>query len=279
MKKIFTLLSLGASLAFVAQTQTFSVYKTAPNGAVIQTIANGDSYTEGTVANGAAHETRILLKNNATTTQTFNVVRKVLSQTPALILDNSANTPNTYFCFGNTCFGSATNEPDPTNHTILAATGQTFTNNGLTIADNSAASSEPFVIYFVEGSTQGNYTVQYRIFNLDPAKPNDTLSFKVLYNQTYTGIKTQSKASDLVSDIYPNPAGSSSKLFIDLAKDDELKFQIYNNLGSLIYSGNKQKYTAGKNALPVDLELNNGLYFVTISSNSATTTKRLIINK
>jgi len=118
--------------------------------------------------------------------------------------------------------------------------------------------------------------VGYKIFNIN--NPNDTLAFKVEYNTFDVGFKNiENKA--LVSELYPNPNNGSSILF-DLNRDEDLKFQVYNSLGTLVYSSNTQKYNAGKNKLGLDgSALNNGIYFVSIISNSGKATKRLIINR
>jgi hypothetical protein len=279
MKKIFTLLCLAVSAGSFAQS--FALYRTnITTNAITQTITNGGGYVEATAAGDPQHpsallEDRILIKNTSAVTHTYSVTRTIVSQNPTLILDGSTNTPNTYFCFGNTCFGSNVSTADPTNYTPLAAEGQT-TSGG--IDDNSNDNGQPFVIYFSEGNVQGSYVVQYKVFNI--SDPNDTLAFKVGYNQASVGIKNQgSIASDLISEIYPNPA-SGSKIYFNLGKDDELKFQVYNSLGGLVYTSNKQKFTAGKNLLPVDgADLSSGMYFITISNNTASATKRLIISK
>jgi len=244
MKKIFTVLCLAVTAGTFAQT--FGCYRTNLSNVVTQTITNGGSFNQVTIAGTTAHpsaavEDKVLLKNLTSATHTYNVTRSIVLQTPSLILDNSSNTPNTYFCFGNNCFGSALNTPDAANYTPLNAQGQT--SNGF--YDNNTANGQPFVIYFNEGTTQGQYIVRYRVYNV--SDPNDTLSFTVNYNVQSVGIKTQSAAaSDLVSEIYPNPAGSSSKIYFTLNKDENLKFQIYNSLGGLVYSASQQKFAAGK---------------------------------
>ena len=282
MKKIFTLVSFGFCSALVAQTlPSFSIYKTNNLGAYTATLTNGGGFVETTTAGDTNPlESKLTIKNNAAVTQTFNVVRRILSQNPPLILDGSSNTPNSYFCFGSDCFTSPVNTPPVSDPgytlTTLSAAGSPTTTT-IPKADNSRGAGQAFVTYFLEGETAGNYVIQYKVFNV--ANPNDSIAFKIGYNQS-VGIKSLSKSADLVSEIYPNPASGASKIYIDLAKDEELKFQVYNSLGSVVYTGSKQKYTAGKNHLSMDgLELNSGIYFITLSNTTSTTTKRLIITK
>lgn len=280
MKKIITSLFIAASAGFFAQS--ISVYKINNSGAITNTITNGGGYTLATTAGSDSHPSAavydiILIKNNTSATHTYNVVRTVISQNPALQLDGSQNRPQSYFCFGYTCFGSDVNTPPSSNdYTILGPVGST---TATPPADNSQANGQLFAIYIAEGNVQGNYLVQYKLFNV--SDPNDTLSFRVGYNRPLVvGIKNLERSADLISDIYPNPAGNTSKIFFDLGKDDELKFQVYNSLGSLVASSDKQKYAAGRNQLPVDAsELNTGVYFITISNATSTLTKRLIITK
>src|SRR5690606_18724874 len=138
-----------------------------------------------------------------------------------------------YFCFGFNCFSSNVNEPSSTDYTILQAAGTTYTDivDGVevTYADNSKDNGTPFSVYLSEGDKKGYYVVRYKVYNI--ADANDSIAFTVTYNASSVGIK-KLETPDLNFEIYPNPSNGASKFFINLNKDEELKFQVYNALGS-----------------------------------------------
>lgn len=261
MKKLFTyclsLLSLGLA------AQSITAYRQTNNGTITGTITNGSSISLNTTP-GADTDSKIKIKNNAAVSNTYNVTRYITTNVPALFTDGSSSKPNSYFCFGQTCFGSNVSTADPGNYTVLNA------------GEDSYATSQLFSIYLAEAANQGYYVIRYKLFNVNNA--NDTLSFSAIYNSADVGIKSISNEMSGISELYPNPNGGMSVSF-DLEKDEDLKFQVYNSLGGLVYT-TKQKYSAGKNKLSLEAaDLSKGVYFVTIASSSAKTTKRLIVNK
>jgi hypothetical protein len=263
MKKIITYCIIGLSLGASAQ---IAAYRLNPNsGVVTATITNGFNMQMYT-ASDAIESEKIKFVNMSASTQTYNMQRSFVTQSTPLFTDGNANNkPNSYFCFGTQCFGSNVSIADPSNYTIL------------TPGADSQTSGFPVSIYLSEAPALGYYVVRYKIFNVN--NPNDTLSFNAVYNTQIVGIQSFEKLDD-VSELYPNPNTGSSAISFDLSKDEDLKFQVYNSLGSLVYNGTKQKYPAGKNKLALDPSvLSNGVYFVTISSNTGKTTKRLIVSK
>lgn len=263
MKKLFTLLAFGISLASFAQS-SLTAYKLSNTYVVTGTITNGANLQFYT-STGAIEDTKFKFKNNSASTQTYNVIRSFVAQNPTLFADGSASTPNSYFCFGQTCFGSNVFTAPSSDYTILNA------------GDDSQTGGQPASFYLAEGSSIGYYVVHYRIFNVN--NPNDTLGFNAIYNTSDVGIRSNSNSLAGLSELYPNPNPGAAISF-DLTKDDELKFQVYNSLGSLVYTAPKQKYVAGKNKLSFDsASLSNGVYFVTVTGNTGKTTKRLVVNK
>lgn len=274
MKKIITLCALSLSLGLSAQ---IAAYKLSPTNVTVTTatITNGYNLQLYTAVNGISTD-KIKFVNNSASTQTYSAKRFFVSQSPALSVDPSGTiTPNTYFCFGQTCFGDNVDTVDPPNYTILNA-GE----DSQTTYTTSSTIAQPCVLYLQEGAALGNYTVRYKIFNVN--NPLDTLSFNAVYNAvTPVGIKTNEEKLDAISELYPNPNSNGSAISFDLNSDQDLKFQIYNSLGSLVYNINKQKYTAGKNKLNMEgSSLSNGVYLITITGDAdKVTTKRLIINR
>lgn len=263
MKKLFTFFASVLSLGAFAQS-SITAYKLSNNYMVTATITNGSNLQLYT-STGSIEDTKFKFKNNSASTQTYNISRSFVAQTPALFTDGSSSTPNSYFCFGQTCFGSNVAVAPPSDYTILNA------------GDDSQTGGQPASFYLAEGSSIGYYVVHYKIFNVN--NPNDTLGFNAIYNSADVGIRSNSNSLAGLSDLYPNPNPGAVVSF-DLAKDDELKFQVYNSLGSLVYSAPKQKYAAGRNKLSFESAgLSNGVYFVTVTGNTGKTTKRLVVNK
>jgi hypothetical protein len=230
MKKIFFLLAL--TISFNGFTQSFSLYKTDVNFVPTATISNGNYVYESTAAN-ALKITKFKIKNNAAVTQTFNVTRSIVSQSPLLDLSTVANAPTTYFCYGFNCFTPAVNTPGAADYTILLASGQTssvFPN-----ADNTVDNNQPFSIDLEEGPVTGNYVVKYKLFNV--ANPNDSLAFFIGYNQPL-GLKDQDQNIDLSVNLFPNPTNHHATVLINSINNVNVIINVTNSLGQLVYSNN-----------------------------------------
>jgi len=80
---------------------------------------------------------------------------------------------------------------------------------------------------------------------------------------------------------YPNPFNPSTKIRFDLAKNSNVTLKIYNVLGKEVATLlNNQLITAGTKEVTFDGEgLASGIYFYTLSSESFSTTKKMILQK
>lgn len=269
MKKLFTLLSL--SIAITASAQSFSVYKTV-NGNATQTLTNGGVITEATAVNNTT-ETKIKIKNNAAVTQTFTVVRRVISASPAFINNNSSSTPNTYFCFGFNCFGSATDVPGPSDYTVLLASGQTATT--FPTSDNSTSNGQPFTIYVDEGTVMGDYVVRYGIHNV--ANNADSLEFFVAYNNGQVGLTENSNnVSSLKA--FPNPAQSFVNLVMNNPNTEAITVSVYNTAGELVKAIDAPKNSGNTLQISTD-DMADGLYEVVIKGNTTIQRTKVVIIK
>jgi hypothetical protein len=267
MKKLITCCVSLLSVGMYAQSLSAYVISS-QSGANTATITNGTNLQLYTTESNILGK-RIKFINNSAITHTYNMSRQFVTETPTLDKSGDGNIkPNAYFCFGIFCFGSNIDAADATNYTILAP-GK---------SSEDPADPKPAYIYLSEAQTKGYYVIHYKIFDVN--NPNDSLGFNAVYNNPVGMKDLGNNVLTGISELYPNPTSGSAVSF-DLAKDDELKFQVYNSLGSLVYAGSKQKYSAGKNKLAFDAaSLSNGVYFVTISdNNSAKITKRLVVNK
>jgi hypothetical protein len=270
MKRIFTLLIFGtASFGF---SQSFALYKTNSVGAITSTVTNGSTIAEISTPSGQTN-TKIKIKNNAASTQTFNVIRSVVSQNPALDLSTTPSNPTTYFCFGYSCFTSNVSTAGPGDYTVLLAAGQTSTT--FPTSDNSDANGQPFSIYLDEAATIGNYAVRYKVFVTN--NTNDTVSFIITYNGP-AGIKNN-EGLTASFDIYPNPASSQSILHLNSDKSSETTVIVTNVAGQIVYT-KKHTLNPGSNSITLNHEnLSSGIYSVSLKTNEAIVTKKLIISR
>jgi len=76
-------------------------------------------------------------------------------------------------------------------------------------------------------------------------------------------------------DIFPNPANEKINILIESRINDKANISIYNIMGTIIYSKNINISNRTKVEIPIN-NLNNGVYFVTVSTNYTRTTKKII---
>lgn len=271
MKKIFTLLLL-VSVTTLMKSQSFVVNKVNNSGlTILGNVANNAVLTVSTSSSSQVKE-RYRITNTSASTYSYNIVRTILVQNPPLVVSGASVNPQTFFCFGSTCFpNNITTCPTVFDYTILGPGEHTDS-----VAQIIGA-KQPFYIYLDEDVTIGNYVVRYKVFNV--SNPNDSLSFTIKYND-YLSVNENESVLKNVSEIFPNPTNNSAQITVGLRQETIVKVQIYNSLGSLVYNGNEQKLLAGKQKINVDCtNFNNGIYFVTLNAGGEKITKRMVINK
>ncbi len=294
MKKFFTILSLAIVTTAFAQLPTFTVYKTNNAGVSTATLLNGSSLLETTAPTSTASsgllQTKLKIVNFSTTTNTYNVIRSFVFENPIFDLTQTTN-PYTYFCFGNTCFPASVSVPTSFDYTILGPAGTNTATccNGTNTTccsatfDNSSENGTPFIVYLQEAAAMGKYHVKYKVYNVNNA--NDTVTFTIKYNDGLSvpnllGVNNIANVLESVSEVYPNPTNTNASLAISLKQENDVKVQVYNSLGALVYTSPNQKYAQGKHKLTVDCNnYNSGLYIVTVTAGDSKITKRLVINK
>ena len=235
MKKIFTLLFIG--LICGVSAQSFSVYQTNNSQTILTaTLTNGYLLSENTTASTPTAQSvgsfKVKLVNNSASTKTLTVLRRVVYQNPALLLDGAGNMPDSYFCFGFNCFPSTVNAPTSADYCVLGASGST-----VAPFDNSKDNGTPFIIYLVEGLSLGKYYVNYKVFDVN--NPNDSSSFTVKYNE-FLSVEENVNAIESVGNLYPNPSSNIAGFSLTLTHESTVKVQVYNSLGSLVYNGSEQ---------------------------------------
>jgi hypothetical protein len=81
-------------------------------------------------------------------------------------------------------------------------------------------------------------------------------------------------------EIYPNPANSNVNLVFRLAESGMVNIKVYNILGEEIYSLDNGKTSTGLHNVRLNVEnLNSGIYFVKLTTDAASSTKKLVIQK
>ncbi len=79
--------------------------------------------------------------------------------------------------------------------------------------------------------------------------------------------------------IYPNPTSSSVNLEMNIANPSEVSIQVTDLSGKIVATQNLGFLPLGKNQTTIQsTSFNNGLYYVTVSSNGSSVTKKLIKN-
>ncbi|MGZ3883265.1 MAG: T9SS type A sorting domain-containing protein [Bacteroidia bacterium] len=274
MKKIFTFLFCsGLGLTGFSQTPSISAFLTNPLNNPTYTITNGGTVNQITTASAADVSFKVLLKNTSATTHTYTVHRSIVFNAPTMDVSGAnAPAPYTYFCFGASCFPDNVNTPPTSSdYTILGPAGSTSAPY-----DNNYQNSQQFYIYITEAAAQGKYFIRYKLQNV--TNSNDTLSFTVKYNEDLP-VNELSQAIESV-DVYPNPSSSNAFVSVDMKAENDVRIQVYNSLGSIIYTAPVQKYAAGKHKLSIDCSnYNTGLYFISVTAGENKITKRFLLNK
>lgn len=269
LKKIVILSAFFIAGVLNAQTTSFAAWVVDAAGTTtLSTIPNGTVLSLAVAASNptlsSTSTTKIRLKNiSSSNTYSYSVIRKIIA------LNNPPGPSDSaiaYFCFGDfgTCYSNDTDEADEFN--VLDPGEET------TPLSNMKA-------YLDEAYTVGYSEIYYKLFNVATGKNGaDTLSFTIKYNQ-FSAIKENNNAIKSIGNVYPNPSTDKAEIAIVLNAETNIKIQVYNSTGALVYNANEQGLS-GKNKMNIDCSnLNSGLYFVTLTVGNSKITKRLVINK
>lgn len=265
MKKLFTLFSFFVITNLSSQSSLNLWALDASQNSQTLTVNNGDTVYY-TIAAGALETVFFQFQNVSAATHSYSVRRT------DLIMNAGASA---YFCFGDqgTCYPSTVTVSSG-DYTTLAPGQSTTKSTGPPLFSDTNLSTD-----FQEGSTAGYSVVKYKLFDVTTGEMGaDTMSWKIIYNQAL-GIQENKNVFKNVSDIYPNPATSQADITVLLANESVVKVEVYNSIGSLVYSGAEQRLS-GKNKIAVDCNnFNSGLYFVTVTAGNSKVTKRMVVNK
>jgi hypothetical protein len=100
--------------------------------------------------------------------------------------------------------------------------------------------------------------------------------FKIVFVQKATGIQNNNKNTHGFI-LYPNPAANTIHLLLDArnTNNENVSFEIYNQLGARLQQGNLDFTTAKDQTIAID-NLAQGSYFIKLQSNSNQQTIKFI---
>ncbi len=170
------------------------------------------------------------------------------------------NKARAFFCVAGVCYPSSTT--------------LTPVNQAISIGANSTYIDE-LSVDIRETALSVYSRIRYKFTNLN--NPNDTLSFRIVYN---LGVSVNELSSIIssVSDVMPNPSSGKSFVVVNASKSSNCVVKCTNTLGSLLYTKSVQ-LNEGKNKLDIsgDLPLSNGIYFISIQQGNQVVTKRMVV--
>lgn len=80
--------------------------------------------------------------------------------------------------------------------------------------------------------------------------------------------------------VFPNPAYDAASLSIELSQNETLNISVMNSLGQVVYTSKAQQMDAGVNNIKLNTEnWTSGVYFVNISSEKGSISKKLSVSK
>ena len=103
---------------------------------------------------------------------------------------------------------------------------------------------------------------------------NQTFAYDIILSPVIT-----EKSTNLSSRIFPNPAENSATVELQGVEGENIKFELYNILGEIVFKGN-YKPTSNFDYYNIDLSLiNNGIYNLVLRDGELLSTKKLQIIK
>lgn len=93
-----------------------------------------------------------------------------------------------------------------------------------------------------------------------------------------TGI--EELANGIYFNMYPNPTDANTTIEYSIEKSQNVKVDVYNDLGQNVYSTNLGKVESGQHTIAINgSSLKSGVYFVKFTTDNVTTTKKLVIQR
>ena len=92
---------------------------------------------------------------------------------------------------------------------------------------------------------------------------------------------TQNKIENSNISVFPNPAKDVISFSYFLSQTSDVNIEIFNLIGSKVYTFSKEKQVAGKHELPIAITNNicNGIYFIKLSAGESSNVLKFIVEK
>ncbi len=136
---------------------------------------------------------------------------------------------------------------------------------------NKMIATEDFAFSFWGDNRNGGGNVNIYMGRV----PLDGLDYTV-------GLDEINLVSDAISagKIYPNPSSGIFSVDIDLKNSTDVKIEVFDILGQIVYQTDKLKYSSGKHHLNINIENHQtDKYFVVIKTNYGNIVRKVILNK
>jgi len=132
---------------------------------------------------------------------------------------------------------------------------------------------------FVENFVVGSYIRNWILFSSFDATKGENIRNDAV--QKAIGVDGITSVEELINseinsfNIYPNPVSSSASITYDIAKNSNVKIEIYSTMGELVKTvRNYSLATPGITAIEFDAtDLSSGVYYVTMTANGKKVTK------
>ena len=87
-------------------------------------------------------------------------------------------------------------------------------------------------------------------------------------------------SSGVYFNLYPNPTSDDANIQFSLDKEQNVSIEVYNMLGQSMYSLNEGMMSSGQHTITIPGKgLTSGVYFVKFTTDNASTTQKLVIQK
>jgi hypothetical protein len=104
---------------------------------------------------------------------------------------------------------------------------------------------------------------------------NNMQGWEVYYEVDNVGIQEESGITKL--ETYPNPAGDELNIVVELNRSEPYNIGLYNPAGQRVYYENANGDGVIYHSVLNTSELNNGLYFLRVSSASGSWNKKIVV--
>ncbi len=149
-------------------------------------------------------------------------------------------------------------------------------NNGLPSGGSYSGNGVATGVFSPASAGVGTHTITYSY--TDGNGCSNTASNNILVN-TCTGINNVEVQNELVT-MYPNPTSNQTSLIVNSNIVSKINVFIYDYTGKLVLNPINENVIEGNNEFKINTEnLSNGIYLVSIITNSLKETKKLVINK